>query len=179
MISQDKADFIRSLADADGHIEPSVVVAEARDPKCILHDEFQWGLQDAATAHWIDTAKRLIRFVKVEVTIEDRVFRSVRYVADPAREQKSKRFVDLTIAGRSRAMAREILQAEMERVISAIRRAREIALVLGLDRELDELLADVNRIRAKAKAPRKRAKKLRRKPKRSTSRRSAHGELRV
>jgi hypothetical protein len=169
MISKEKADAIRALADENGYIEPRDVVAAARDPGSPLHDEFPWDTQTAAEAYWIDQARRLIRLVKIEITIDEKVIRSVAYVVDPDRPPRSRRYVDLTVAATHQAMSQEILFAEMERVTAAIRRAQEVATVLGLRPQLDVLLdnvrnvvdaaeAAVARMRAKPKAKAKKVK---------------------
>jgi hypothetical protein len=132
MISQEKADAIRALADDNGFIEPSDIVAAARNPDHVLHDEFQWDLRSAAEAHWLDTARHLVRLVKVEVVIDEKVIRSVGYVVDPDRPTRSRRYIDLTVAATNRVMAQEILADEMTRITAAIRRAQEIATVLHL-----------------------------------------------
>jgi hypothetical protein len=180
MISAEKAAFIRTLADESGHIEPSEVVAAARNPRSPLHDEFEWEVGKAAQQSWLDHARRLIRLVKIEVTIENRVYRSVAYVSDPERDSKSRRYIDVTVAGARRATARAIITAEMERITAAIRRARELAMVLGLDQMLDELLADVDQIRALAQEPRKRTnKKIAKKAARRATTRRPHVEART
>lgn len=179
MISKEKAEVIRSLADASGHIEPEAVVKEARDPGSPLHDEFEWDTSKAAKQAWIEQARRLIRLVKIEIIIENRVYRSVNYVSDPSRDQKSRRFIDVTIAANQRSTARAIIVAEMDRITAAIRRARELAMVLGLDPLLDELLSDVNTIRAVAQEPRRRSKKRITKKRGGRPRGRPHPELRT
>jgi hypothetical protein len=146
VINKQKTDAIRALADENGYIEPRDVVAIARDPASPLHDEFEWDVHAAAEAYWIDEAKRLIRLVKIEITIDEKVIRSVAYVVDPDRPPQSRRYVDLTVAATHRAMAQEILFAEMERVTAAIRRAQEVATVLGLRSQLDMLLDNVRNV---------------------------------
>ena len=147
MISKQKADFIRSLAFADGHIDPNRVIEAARDPSCIIHEEFDWDVDSAAQKYWVDQAQSLIRFVKLEVLIERQTVIAPFYVPDPLRPPKSRNYLELTIAGRDRAIAQQVLIAELDRISAAIKRAREIAAVLGLTGELDVLLGDVNSLR--------------------------------
>src|SRR5262245_2932887 len=158
MISKEKADLIATLADSSGYIEPQDVVNEARRASSPLHSEFIWDEGEAAERHWLDTARRLIRFVKLEITVEERMIESVAYVSDPDRPTKSKRYVDLTVAARSHDMARQVLLAEMGRIAAAIRRAQHISEVLGMRRELDALLANVESLVAEAEAATARAK---------------------
>jgi hypothetical protein len=160
MISQEKSNYIRSLADARGYIEPSRVVEAARDPDNPLHDEFEWDIDKAAEQQWIEQARRLIRLVKVEITVEHREIRAVGYVVDPDRPAGSRRYVDISVAARHREQAHQIIADEMSRITSAVRRAQAIAAVLGLEDELDRLLDNVRTVIAAAERA---EEKLRRK----------------
>lgn len=165
MISKEKADAIRALADENGYIEPRDVITTARDPGSPLHDEFTWDITTAADERWVDQARRLIRLVKIEITIDEKVIRSVAYVVDPDRPPRSRRYVDLTVAATHQAMAQEILFAEMERVTAAIRRAQEVAIVLGLRPQLELLLDNVRNV---VDAAREAVARARTKPKSKT-----------
>jgi len=147
MISKEKAAFITSLADANGYINPKLVIEAARDPTSPIHSEFEWDVQAAAEEYWLDQARTLIRYVKLNVEISSRTIVAPFYVVDPERPIDSKRYVELTIAGRNEEVARQILTAELERIAAAIRRAQQIATVLGLTDELDRLLDDVTSIK--------------------------------
>jgi hypothetical protein len=177
MISLEKTNYIRTLADASGYIEPSRLVDVAREPDNILHDEFEWDVQRAAEEQWIDQARRLIRLVRVEITVEHREIRAVGYVIDPDRPPTSRRYVDLTVAARNREQAHEIIRDEMSRITAAVRRAQAIAMVLGLEDELDRLLDNVRDVIAAAEQAEARMKhkkaaapkaKARGRPKRAT-----------
>jgi hypothetical protein len=176
MISLDKANYIRTLADKSGHIEPGRLVEVAREPDNILHDEFEWDVQKAAEEQWIDQARRLIRMVRIEITVEHREVRAVGYVVDPDRPPKSHRYVDISIAARNRDQAHQIILDEMSRITAAVRRAQAIAAVLGLEGELDRLLDNVRDViaaaeRAEQKMKSKKAEppKTRGRPKRTTA----------
>jgi vacuolar-type H+-ATPase catalytic subunit A/Vma1 len=163
MISLEKSNYIRTLADEHGYIEPSRVVEVARDPGNPLHDEFEWDIQRAAEEQWIEQARRLIRLVRVEITVEHREIRAVGYVVDPDRPPKSHRYVDLTMVALDRNRAQQIIIDEMSRITAAVRRAQAIATVLGLEDELDRLLDNVRAViaaaeQAEAKMKRKKAK---------------------
>lgn len=146
MISLEKANYIRTLADARGHIEPGHLVEVARDPDNPLHNEFEWDIEAAAEQQWIDQARRLIRQVRVEITVEHREIRAVGFVVDPDRPPRSQRYVDISIAARNRDQAHQIILDEMSRITAAVRRAQSIAVVLGLEDELDRLLDNVRAV---------------------------------
>src|SRR4029077_20904761 len=147
MISKEKADYITSLADDNGYINPKRVIEAARDPASPIHIDFEWDVKTAAEQHWLDQARTLIRFVKLNVQISNVTVVAPYYVPDPDRPQQSKRYIELTIAGRNTEMARQVLLAELDRIASAIRRAQQIATVLGLSEELEQLLDDVTSIK--------------------------------
>src|SRR4029077_8454198 len=143
MISKEKADYITSLADDNGYINPKRVIEAARDPVSPIHTDFEWDAETAAEQHWLDQARTLIRFVKLNVQIHSRTVVAPYYVVDPERPLHSKRYVELTIAGRNKEVAQQVLLAELDRIAAAIRRAQQIADVLGLSDELERLLDDV------------------------------------
>jgi len=55
------------IAQRDGEIRKDAVVDAARSPRSRLHNYFEWDLRKAAEKHWLDTAGRLIRAIKIEV----------------------------------------------------------------------------------------------------------------
>lgn len=179
MISKEKADYITSLADANGYISPSRVIEAARDPKSPIHTDFEWDIQAAAEQYWLDQARTLIRFVKLNVEINKRIIVAPYYVPDPDRPPRSGRLVELTVAGRNEDVARQVMQDELNRIAAAIRRAQQVAAVLGLSDELERLLDDVTAIktvteRKAEEKEKKRAAKVAR-----TKRKPRGGEARV
>jgi len=159
MLSKEKRDFIQSLADENGHIEPSTVIAAARPPGSVIHDDFEWDLERAALNDWTETARRLIRFVKLQVIIERETVVAPLYVSDPVRPSKSKRFVDLTVAAQQTDIAQQILMDELDRIVAQIRRAQEIAKVLGAWAQEYLVVALENVTELKTRAERKKDEK--------------------
>ena len=157
MITPAKAAFINSLADEDGRVDPEVLVQAAKDPASPVHGDFDWDVQAAAKKHWLSTAQSLIRLVRITMTVENQTLVVPHYVPDPKRPSKSKKYVDITFAATNREMSRQIMLSEMDRIASAIRRAQDVATVLGhgLGDELDAWLGTVQSVRAKVevKAP--------------------------
>ena len=179
-ISKAKADYIRAMADGNGHIEPKAVVNEARDPRSILHDEFEWDVHKASEAHWMETARALIRFVKLEVEIERQTILAPYYVVDPSRAPKSKRFIQLNIAARDQKMARRVMQDELDRIVAAIRRAQDVAAVLGLSDAFEEFLDAWKELKTKSERMKEeKAKAKARKGKGPQRRRGQQPELRA
>lgn len=149
MLSAEKTDAIRALS-RDGFVEPAHVVEAARDPESVLHDEFVWDVNEAAQQHWLDTARSLIRIVRVEVKDEPARTLAPFYVVDPMRPPKSTRYVELNKAARDRDLANRVLSDEVDRIVSAIRRAQSVAGALGLSDALADLLDNVNLLKSRA-----------------------------
>jgi hypothetical protein len=137
-------------ARSGGRIRPDDVVADARDPGSPLHDRFQWDVDKAAHAHWLDTARELIRAVRVTITTDTTVVSSVAYVRDPSLDADEQGYVSVTTLRSDEDLAREAIVYEFARAQGALTRAREIAAALNLRNEVDRLIAGVNRVKAKA-----------------------------
>ena len=148
MISQAKAAFVRGLETADGYIDPDDVVAAARAKTSPIHDEFNWNTDEAAREHWRETARRLIRFVRLETEIQNVTVIAPMYVKDPL--PQSRKYVEITRANADREIAERVMVDELDRIASAIRRAQNVAAVLGLSGRLEAMLADVTRLRTRA-----------------------------
>jgi hypothetical protein len=161
MISAQKAAFIRALADSSGRIEPETVIEAARPPESILHDEFEWDIETAARTTWLEQARGLIRYVRLQVTIERQTIIAPFYIPDPQRKPKSKTYLELSTAIGQRELAMKILEDEVERITSAVERARAVALVLGIGPDLDGMLAALSTIKAKAAKPKAKPKSAR------------------
>jgi hypothetical protein len=55
------------IHERDGELRAEAVVDVAKSPRSKLHRYFEWDVQKAAEAHWLTTAGRLIRAIKIEV----------------------------------------------------------------------------------------------------------------
>jgi hypothetical protein len=59
----------RSLAEIaaahDGQLRPRDIVEQARAPRHPLHQYFEWNVEAAAQAHWLNTARALTRSVMI------------------------------------------------------------------------------------------------------------------
>jgi hypothetical protein len=141
-----KAHAITKLADKDGVVRPERVVEAAREPSHLLHDDFDWNDASAAHEHRLDTARRLIREVRVVVEIDERPATAIYYVHDP-RSPVGGGYVALTQAAQRRADARQIIENELVRLEAGIDRGRQVAHMLDLSREFEALLSDVLAIR--------------------------------
>jgi hypothetical protein len=149
---------INEIAERNGgKIRPDDVVADARDPSSPLHERFEWDVEKAARAHWLDTARELIRAVRVTITTDTTIVTSVAYVRDPSVGSDEQGYVSVTTLRSDEDLAREAIVYEFARAQGALTRAREVAAALNLRNEVDRLIAGVERARAKAERPQRRA----------------------
>jgi hypothetical protein len=181
MISKAKADYLRGLADTAGHIDPRRVVDEAKNPANPLFDEFDWDVEAAAEAHWLETARSLIRFVKLEVTIQRQTVVAPYYIVDPLRPPRSRRYLELSRAAHDITIAQQVMTSELERIASQIRRAQEICRVLGMSDELEALLSDITQLKtiAEKRAEEKKEKARRKKGSKKAPRARQRPEIRA
>ena len=140
-------DAIAACEDRSGRVRPERVVEAARDPKSVLHKKFQWDIKKAAMAHWLETAQRLIREVKLEIVIENVRFSSPFYVADPS--TKDSAYVETTAIAKKEELAEQVLLDEVARIEGAVERARGVAMVFGLRTHFEQMLEkviEINRV---------------------------------
>jgi|SRR5580765_5663972 len=123
------------------------VLADAKRAESPLHDLYDWDVTTAAEAHWLDRTRAIIRLVKVVVHTEHQTIRLPRYVRDPARPSHEQGYASVETLRLETALAHRALVTELERVTSSLRRARHIAVGLGLEDDVDDLLARVAGLR--------------------------------
>lgn len=139
----------------DGRLTPEAIVEAAREPDSVLHGEFEWRDDVAAHHHRLAVARALIREIRVEVVdTPRRQITRLSYVHDP--RVKTQAYIPLSMAARNKVLAREVMEAELSRCESAVIRAREVADVIGLRDELDELLLALTAVKKKAARAEKR-----------------------
>lgn len=124
----------------DGRLTPEDVVAAARNPKSALHPHFNWDNKEAAHFWRLEQARTLIRSVKINITIDERIVRSVAYVRDPETPANAQGYVRLASIKTGSEAARDAMLAELSRVSSALERARSISEILELRDEVESLL---------------------------------------
>lgn len=134
-----------------GVLRPEDVVADARNKASPLHALPIWNGWDAkksAMAFWIDQARVLIRTVQMIVTTETTVVRAPYYVRDPSSDPSKQGYVSVATLKSDEDRAREALVYEFQRVAALLRRARDLAIVLGIGDEVDRLVENIAGIRA-------------------------------
>ena len=72
--ANDAGVLLEGIRDRFGEITPELVLKEARHKDSVIHQDFQWDDEKAATLYRLDTARRIIRNLRVvsegEVTDE-------------------------------------------------------------------------------------------------------------
>lgn len=123
-------------------------MADAKSADSPLHLHFTWDLDEAAQAHWLDQARRLITSVMVTVHTQETTVKSVFYVRDPS-AGKQQGYVSVTSLRSDEDMAREALVNEFTRVADLLRRARSLAVALDAGNDVDSLIQSVVGLRSR------------------------------
>lgn len=141
--TQAKADFIRALADETGHISPHVVLAAGRDPASIIHEDFTWDDANAGEKYRLDEAAKLIKLVKLEFVISRTTCIAPHYAIDPVAPPRARSYIELTRVALDPTLARQVIDAELERITAQVKRLRGMAAVVGLTTDLDQSLFEI------------------------------------
>lgn len=129
------------LADEHGRVTPSLVLEDARREDSPLHGLFEWNNDKAAEQHRLDTARAVIRTVKVVVTIQETTIKAPHYVRDP--DAKGQGYRSVEALQRDPVCARQALIDELTRAAGVVTRAKNLATVLNLSDEVDYLLGQI------------------------------------
>ena len=116
---------LRRIEDRRGRLTPEQVVQAAEPEDSALHACFEWDNDAAGHAWRIEQARELIRRVRIEVTVEERTFRVVRYVRDPQRGPSEAGYM-ATMKVQSRSVA-DMMRAELGAVSADLSRVCSLA----------------------------------------------------
>jgi len=124
-------------------LTPDMVVADARHPDSILHGYFNWDVEHAANEHWRDIARSLIRSVRLVITTETTAVECVAYVRDPNSPSDEQGYLQVSRVRTEADVARDVLVDEFSRAASALKRARELATVFDMRKDVEDLIESV------------------------------------
>jgi hypothetical protein len=141
---------LQSLQDAEGRLDPRIVIDDAKDPDSPLHECFEWDKEKAAESYWLIQARQLIRSVRLTVTEEKHQFTGIAYVRDPEKPEGEAGYISTITLRTSKDRSRDALISELNRAESALQRAYDVASTLGLQSEVESLLAQLRGIRSAA-----------------------------
>jgi hypothetical protein len=152
MMTGEKREQIRArLAEIErangGRLTPAAVVDDARKQSSPLHDQFEWDKTKAAYAHLIRQARELITSVVVIHRTETRTIKSVFYHRDPNASGNEQGYVSIPTLRSDEDSARAALVDAFSAVGDMLRRARELAVVLEMENEVEALLDSVMELR--------------------------------
>jgi hypothetical protein len=144
---------IRELYRKAGIITPDMVIEDAKNPKSPLHDQFNWNVEEAAWSAWRETARRLIRQVRVVVEVTEVSFDPKRqrkeFLPIPNKPPGTQGYIRRAELKTQRERAIEAMNAEIARIESAITRALEVAEDIGLTAEVESVKGAVTTLKDK------------------------------
>ncbi|MGA8762296.1 MAG: hypothetical protein WB562_05345 [Candidatus Sulfotelmatobacter sp.] len=132
----------------DGKTSAETILADAKRGDSPLHDLYDWDVERAAETHWLERTREIVRLVRYAVHTETHSYTLPRYVRDPDVEPQTQGYATVESLRDDPDRARRALTSELERVSSVLTRARELAVGLHLDDEIEELLERVAGLRA-------------------------------
>ena len=145
-----KIEKVLARMEAAGDLTPDAVVKSAKDPRSPLHGAFEWNDKVAGHKYRLQQARALIRDVHTTVVVHGRRVVVPTYAHDPARTEQGYKAVAKIKS--SRELARDALDAEVQRILGLLERARGMAHALDLDDRLEALLQGAIELRAELHA---------------------------
>jgi hypothetical protein len=131
-----------------GYLTPEAVIEDARDPDSLLHDEFNWNVEQAAYQHWLYTARRIIHSIEVPIVVHEITIRVPAYVHDPDRPGEQG-YIAVEVLRTDRERALRQYQIECQYAIAALTRALGIGASYALGaRALRIVIARIERLAA-------------------------------
>jgi hypothetical protein len=141
-LTEDQIERIKELESDGRRITPAAVVEDARQKGSPLHSLFEWNTRKAAEQHWIQTAREIIGAVHVQHTTQHYSIKGVAYVRDPG-ANGAQGYQHIEALRRDPSSSRESLIYTLEVAAGHLRRAYDLAVVLGMEGEIDALMAQV------------------------------------
>jgi hypothetical protein len=128
---------LKLLEHDDGHINAADVVTAARDPAHVLHTHFEWSDTVAADKYRLIQAQSLIRAMRLNVMVSEIPLTVPAYVRDMRADTPGYRAV---VKVRSEEdIARSTVLDAMQRVSNAARRAKSLAMLLGVEDLVEQI----------------------------------------
>jgi hypothetical protein len=138
--SKKAAEILEEIADDDGRLTPDAVIKAATSPRHPLHDYFEWDDKKAGAAYRLDQARDLIAFVRIEVT-ERNLSARIAYVRDPSATNGEQGYRATAHLADEKQQAAVAVITELERVLSYLHRAADVADAVNVRLDVQDLLA--------------------------------------
>ncbi len=144
-LTQAQIEAIRSLEDESGRVTPQQVVTAARDKASPLHDLFDWNAKEAAGKWWLHQAREVIGAVRIQIVNTESAVKAPMYVKDT--ESAGAGYRSVASMRDDPAAARESLIYTLTVASGHLRRAYDLAKPLGLESEIEALVAHITGLR--------------------------------
>lgn len=128
--------ILERLERENGKIRAEDLVAEAEHPDSPIHDMFEWNDRKAGHAFRIVQARHIISGVRIERSVRSVTVTVPAYVRDPDSPADEQGYRSLVNIKSDEDRARGVLIDEMKRVGAAVRRAKNLAAVLGVEADV-------------------------------------------
>lgn len=143
------AQKLAEIAEKYGRLTPDLVVQEAKNPESILHNLFEWNDVEAGHQHRLFQARQIITSVRVIITTENKKISTVYYVRDPEADPMEQGYVSIDKLKSDKDLARESIVMEFSRATAYLQRARNHAEALGMQEDIEALIADVEELKSR------------------------------
>lgn len=150
-LTDDQVARVRAL-EQDGRLTPDAVLIDATDEDSPLHTLFPWDDKIAADRHRLDIARSIIREVHYTYTINRVTVKAVRYVRDPS-IGKDRGYVTTEAASNDPDTIRQVMAAELARIIGMIERTERLAVALGEPDALALVAQQMRALRGRYESP--------------------------
>lgn len=135
-----------------GRLTPDAVVQDAKSAKSPLHDQFEWDDSEAARQWRLQQARDLIRSVRIEIEVNERIVSTVCYVRDPRAASEEQGYVEVQKLRTEADLAREAMLRELASASALVMRVQGLAEVLGMVSEAQGVRDSLDRLAAKVAA---------------------------
>lgn len=135
-----------------GRLTPAAVVEAASHPSSALHDAFEWDDAKASYSWRLSQARKLIGRVKITVDVEDRTVTVPAYVRDVRKASADQGYTRIERVMSSPNEARALILFEFDRALGALRRAADVAVVLGHEESIRQVELAVAELRGRLEA---------------------------
>ncbi len=131
---------VQALEGKDGRISARRVLEDAKQKSSPLHKLYDWNVKRASEKWWLHQTRLIIASVTVKITVNEITFDHSKYVKDmTVKEGYQSTFVMKADS----ASARESLIFTLTIASGHLQRAYDLAAPLGLQHEIDGLLAQI------------------------------------
>lgn len=127
-----------------GRLTPEEVIEAAKAKDSPLHACFTWNNAEAAHLQRLHEARTLIRSVRVTTVVDEKVYKVIAYVRDPAKKPEEQGYVSTAVLRTDEDLARAALVTEFGMAAAALRRALDVAEALQMRDEVQQYVDGIS-----------------------------------